>query len=346
MTPKFLSKGEPSVCTAVESSLFGSQSARPAFSSIDFFLGHLSWHLLLQLQPTLSSQVFQPLPKIDFLSHLPALNSSSRPVLVLPGQVCLLVPSVFLPWVFKHCLLLPHFLLSKGWQLTRAPPCYHCTFFLIYPHLLCAGRMLPPTVGGDPLIPLMCLCLSPAPFRAVVLHTGCKRHRLGNSPAVLETWFDPWVGKIPWRREWQPTPVFLLGESPWTEESMGSQRIGHDWVTKHWRDLILGNVQGSPLVIVITDYHTVVGGSARGGCSFARLVLESSPGVVAITDNHLCREGSTSLLLLVTSHQITRRTSREVWLPREEELGGGVRSWDEQLKAFIFRMDEQQGPTV
>ena len=26
--------------------------------------------------------------------------------------------------------------------------------------------------------------------------------------------FDPWVGKIPWRRAWQPTSVFLLGESP------------------------------------------------------------------------------------------------------------------------------------
>ena len=24
--------------------------------------------------------------------------------------------------------------------------------------------------------------------------------------------FSPWVGKIPWRRAWQPTPVFLLGE--------------------------------------------------------------------------------------------------------------------------------------
>ena len=24
---------------------------------------------------------------------------------------------------------------------------------------------------------------------------------------------DPWVGKIPWRRAWQPTPVFLPGES-------------------------------------------------------------------------------------------------------------------------------------
>ena len=24
--------------------------------------------------------------------------------------------------------------------------------------------------------------------------------------------FNPWVGKIPWRREWQPTLVFLLRE--------------------------------------------------------------------------------------------------------------------------------------
>ena len=30
---------------------------------------------------------------------------------------------------------------------------------------------------------------------------------------VQEMWFDPWVGKIPLRRAWQPTPVFLTGES-------------------------------------------------------------------------------------------------------------------------------------
>ena len=29
--------------------------------------------------------------------------------------------------------------------------------------------------------------------------------------------FDPLAGKIPWRRKWQPTPVFLR-EIPWTEE--------------------------------------------------------------------------------------------------------------------------------
>ena len=33
----------------------------------------------------------------------------------------------------------------------------------------------------------------------------CRRHRRRR--------FDPWVGKIAWRREWQPTPVFLPGES-------------------------------------------------------------------------------------------------------------------------------------
>ena len=33
-----------------------------------------------------------------------------------------------------------------------------------------------------------------------------------NLPAMQETQFDSWVGKILWRREWQPTPVFLPGK--------------------------------------------------------------------------------------------------------------------------------------
>ena len=38
--------------------------------------------------------------------------------------------------------------------------------------------------------------------------------------------FDPWVRKIPWRRKWQPTPVFLPGASPQTEEPGGLQSMG------------------------------------------------------------------------------------------------------------------------
>ena len=30
---------------------------------------------------------------------------------------------------------------------------------------------------------------------------------------VRDSGFDPWVRKIPWRRKWQPTPVFLPGKS-------------------------------------------------------------------------------------------------------------------------------------
>ena len=48
---------------------------------------------------------------------------------------------------------------------------------------------------------------------------------------------DTWVGKMPWRKKWQPTPVFLprkfygqrslVGYNPW-----GHKRAGHDLATK------------------------------------------------------------------------------------------------------------------
>ena len=48
--------------------------------------------------------------------------------------------------------------------------------------------------------------------------------------------FDPWVRKIPWRRKWQPTPVFLPGESHGQSGLAGynpqGDRIGHDLATK------------------------------------------------------------------------------------------------------------------
>ena len=46
------------------------------------------------------------------------------------------------------------------------------------------------------------------------LRIHCQYRRHG-----FDTWVDstcqcnPWVGKIPWRKKWQPTPVFLPGKS-------------------------------------------------------------------------------------------------------------------------------------
>ena len=60
--------------------------------------------------------------------------------------------------------------------------------------------------------------------------------KVKNLPAISEDHgLDPWVGKITWRREWQPTSVFAW-EIPWTKEpgelqSMGWQGIRHERVT-------------------------------------------------------------------------------------------------------------------
>ena len=76
----------------------------------------------------------------------------------------------------------------------------------------------------------------PLDLRIIVWHSGkeptwwCRR--------LKRLRFDPWVGKIPWRRKRQLTPVSLPGESHgWTEEpgglqSMGLQRVGHNWSTR------------------------------------------------------------------------------------------------------------------
>ena len=81
-------------------------------------------------------------------------------------------------------------------------------------------------------------------------------------------WGGRWAGKraqIPaleffqseegrWSRKWQPTPVFLPGQSPWTEEpdgqqSMGLQRVRHIRVNEHicTRRKELGESQLCPL---------------------------------------------------------------------------------------------------
>ena len=45
--------------------------------------------------------------------------------------------------------------------------------------------------------------------------------------------FNPWVRKIPWRRSWQPTPIFLPGESQWQR----SLAVTVHRVAKSWRQV-------------------------------------------------------------------------------------------------------------
>ena len=66
------------------------------------------------------------------------------------------------------------------------------------------------------------------------MHLHCWRHR--------RCGFDPWVGKISWRRAWQPTPIFLprksLGQRRLVAYSPWGHRVRCDWndrvCTQEW----------------------------------------------------------------------------------------------------------------
>ena len=95
----------------------------------------------------------------------------------------------------------------------------------------------------------------------------CRRHKRCGS--------DPWVGKVPWRRVWQPTPVSLPGEShgqrslagysPWgTKESDTTERLSTAQRA--------GRLMFSSLRLSVSRCSCVFLGAAswrllRGGCS-------------------------------------------------------------------------------
>ena len=53
-----------------------------------------------------------------------------------------------------------------------------------------------------------------------------------NLPAIrdMRCKFNPWAGKIPWKRAWQPTLVFLPGESHGQRSLVGYSPQGHKWL--------------------------------------------------------------------------------------------------------------------
>ena len=68
----------------------------------------------------------------------------------------------------------------------------------------------------------------------------------------------PWVGKIPWERKWQPTPVFLPGKSHGQRSLAGyspwGHRVGHNLATKQqllYSVVLVSLIQQCKSVIII-----------------------------------------------------------------------------------------------
>ena len=76
--------------------------------------------------------------------------------------------------------------------------------------------------------------------------------KVKNPPAHVGT--NPWVGKIPWRRKWHPTPVFLPGKSHGQRSlasysPLGCKRVGHDSMTKQQQQQNMHSVKLTVLTV-------------------------------------------------------------------------------------------------
>ena len=109
-------------------------------------------------------------------------------------------------------------------------------------HLLCVGRY---SASQDlwPLLLLSHVAPGSTHIKGICCLMGLPRWCKGEESAwqcrrYKRCKFHPWVGKIHWRRKWQPTPVFLPGELHGQRslvglQPTGSQRVRHDWAGTH-----------------------------------------------------------------------------------------------------------------
>ena len=68
-------------------------------------------------------------------------------------------------------------------------------------------------------------------FRIIFTFLGFPGDSDSKESAMREPGFDPWVGKMPWRRAWLPVPIFLPEESSWTRGAWWAMvhEVAKDW---------------------------------------------------------------------------------------------------------------------
>ena len=79
---------------------------------------------------------------------------------------------------------------------------------------------VPPDPSTHPTCLYIRILFLPLLFEDPYCSFGCPQWLNGKEPTcnARRHGFNPWFGNTPWRRAWQPTPVFLSGESSWSEE--------------------------------------------------------------------------------------------------------------------------------
>ena len=188
------------------------QNPRPMQSGLKVPSTHVSYQQIL----------------VQSWSRCPAAAGNDQHILVsdLPSCPCMSLCPQDPEWRFKRSEISHRLLLRTCWWLqlyleSRGDPCpWCCSLPLLLPanpphHR--AGFVLPVTPQFRSSLPMW--------LSGEESTCQCKRHR--------RCGFDPWVGRIPWSRKWQPTPVFLPGKSHGQRNVAGYSpwacRVRHNW---------------------------------------------------------------------------------------------------------------------
>ena len=130
---------------------------------------------------------------------------------------------MFLQWLFKPDTLIYLAFCNEyiQWEI----------FLYVHGGLLCSISSLNCKKLGDSMIRVKKLWLE-GHIWSVDKESTCQWRRSRRCR------FDPWVEKIPWRRKWQPTPVFLPGKSQGQRSLAGYGSWDHKesdmtWVRAH-----------------------------------------------------------------------------------------------------------------
>ena len=138
-------------------------------------------------------------------------------------------------------------------------------------------------------------------YMCVYTHIQLVAQTVKNLPKCGRLGFDPWVRKIPWRRNWQPTPVILPGESHGHRSLAGYNLWGRKKsATTEW----------------LTHTHTHTQKERVRHCIILTIIIISNayayygPGIVLNilhAPPHLCREH-----MIITIFQVGKLSSENL----------------------------------
>ena len=105
------------------------------------------------------------------------------------------------------------------------------------------------------------------PWRLSNQESACQCRRLR---------FNPWVRKIPWRRKWQPAPVFLSGKSCGQRSQKGHKESATTWwvnssnrITEYALSTYIKHVSPKELMIILRLFSLVTETFWKSLCVFS-----------------------------------------------------------------------------